>query len=160
MSSSSTLNLTPITLRQARQFITAHHRHNIAPRGWRFGVGILADAELVGVAVGGRPVARHLDDGTTLEVTRTCTDGTPNANSMLYGAIGRAAKALGYARLVTYTLESEPGTSLRASGWEPDAEVSPAPTWNRSSRVRYNTDLFGAQRRPTGTKHRWTRILR
>lgn len=97
------LEIVPVTFRQARAFITTHHRHHPPPPGIKFAVGVAADGHLVGVAIVGRPVARHLDDGRTAEVTRTCTDGTTNANSALYGAAWRAARALGYRRLVTYT---------------------------------------------------------
>ncbi|WP_394814739.1 XF1762 family protein [Streptomyces millisiae] len=99
----SALEIVPVTFRQAKQFIAAHHRHHPPPQGMKVALGVAADDILVGVAVVGRPLARHLDDGRTAEVTRTCTNGTPNANSKLYGAAWRAAKALGYRRLVTYT---------------------------------------------------------
>jgi hypothetical protein len=71
----------------------------------------------------GRPISRYLDDGLTLEVNRCCTDGTKNACSMLYGAAWRAAKALGYKHIVTYTRQSENGASLRASGWTFDGQA-------------------------------------
>jgi hypothetical protein len=100
----------------------------------KFCLGVAIVDTLVGVATVGRPVARHLDDGYTLEVNRTCTlDGTPNVNSMLYGAAWRAAKALGYRRLITYTQEGESGASLRAAGWRLIAELSPRPGWAESS---------------------------
>ncbi len=40
-----------------------------------------------------------------------------NVCSFLYGAAARAAAAMGYNRIITYTLDSENGASLRASGW-------------------------------------------
>ena len=91
---------------------------------------------LVGVAVVGRPVARHYDDGMTLEVNRTATDGTPNANSMLYGAAWRATKALGYHRLITYTQAGESGASLRAAGWCVVGQRTPRKGWDTPSRRR------------------------
>lgn len=94
----------------------------------------------------GRPVARHYDDGTTLEVNRTCTDGTPNANSMLYGAAWRAAKALGYRRLITYTRADESGASLKAAGWKVVAQRSANKGWNCPSRPRVDTTQYGIQR--------------
>lgn len=112
-----TLQIKPITLRRACEFILQHHRHNQPPRGHKFSIGLERGAELVGVATAGRPVARHFDDGLTLEVNRTCTDGTRNANSMLYGAIWRCARAMGYQRAITYTQADETGASLRAAGW-------------------------------------------
>jgi hypothetical protein len=93
---------------------------------------------VVGVIVVGRPVARHLDNGLTLEVTRCCTDGTKNAASMLYGAAWRATKALGYQRLITYTLNTEPGTTLRAAGWKCLYETDGG-SWSCPSRPRVDT---------------------
>lgn len=112
-----TLQLQPITFAEASAFIRQHHRHHLPSVGWKFGVAVNDGANVVGVVTVGRPVARALDNGWTLEVTRLCTTGEKNAASMLYGAAWRAAKALGYRRLVTYTLVSEPGTSLKAAGW-------------------------------------------
>ena len=123
----------PITLREASAFIERHHRHNKPPRGWKFGVGLKLGDELVGVATAGRPVARHYDDGLTLEVNRTCTDGTRNANSMLYGAVWRAAKAMGYKRCITYTQADETGASLRAAGWVKVKELEARKSWAESS---------------------------
>jgi hypothetical protein len=91
------------------------------------------DDDLVGVAIAGRPVARHFDDGLTLEVNRTCTDGTRNANSLLYGAIWRAAKAMGYKRCITYTQHDECGASLRAVGWKRVKEISARGSWADST---------------------------
>jgi hypothetical protein len=153
------VNLRPVDLATARRFVGEHHRHNLPPVGWKWGVGVECDGELVGVAIASRPVARMLDDGLTLEVTRTCTNGARNANSMLYGAIARAAKALGYVRLITYTLASEPGSSLRASGFTLTEEMGERATWATPSRPRYQQDLFGNEHRPTEAKVRWERAL-
>ncbi len=131
-----TLTVVPTSLREASGFITEHHRHHRPPQGMKFALGVAADGVLVGVAVVGRPVTRHLDDGTTLEVTRSCTDGTPNANSKLYGAAWRAARALGYRRLVTYTEEGESGASLRAAGFRPTKIIAPHSGWDRPNRRR------------------------
>jgi hypothetical protein len=98
-----------------------------------------------------------MDDGRTLEVTRTCTQGAKNANSMLYGAICRAAGALGYRRVITYTLETEPGSSLRAAGFTLDARVSPPVNGWESRLGREHVDLFGNERKPAGDKDRWVR---
>jgi hypothetical protein len=110
----------------------------------------------------GRPAARKLQqaDPGLLEVTRVTTDGTPNACSMLYGAICRAAKALGYTSVITYTQEGETGASLRAAGFHPEAELPPARPWTQPSRPRYEENLFGERRRPKGPKTRWRRTLR
>lgn len=113
----------------------ALHRHNKPPRGHKFSIGLNdADDKLVGVVMAGRPVARALDDGLTLEVNRTCTDGTKNANSMLYGAVWRAAIAMGYRRCITYTQADESGASLRAVGWTRVAELAPRAGWAESTK--------------------------
>jgi hypothetical protein len=131
------LHLVPVRSRDARQFVAMWHRHHPPPVGQIFAVGVATEeGVLVGVAIVGRPVARMLDNGQTLEVTRTATDGTRNANSLLYGACWRAARALGYTRLITYTQAGETGASLRAAGWRVVAERPATPGWGRPSRPR------------------------
>ena len=131
------LTIVPITFRQACAFIAAYHRHHRPPRGMKFALGVVDDSgELVGVATVGRPVARHLDDGWTVEVTRTCTRGARNANSMLYGSAWRVALAMGYYRLITYTQRGETGASLRAAGLRAVAALSGRPGWHTPSRPR------------------------
>lgn len=127
------LVVVPITFRAACEFVASLHRHNKPPRGHKFSIGLECDGVLVGVAMAGRPVARHFDDGRTLEVNRTCTDGTKNANSALYGAIWRAAKAMGYSRCITYTQAAESGASLRAAGWIRVKELSARKSWAEST---------------------------
>ena len=112
------LKLITVSLARANAFVAAHHRHHKPVRGHKFSLGCEQDGVLIGVAIVGRPVSRYLDDGNTLEVNRLCTTGEKNACSFLYGAAARAAKALGYEKIITYTLDTEPGTSLRAAGWE------------------------------------------
>ena len=142
------LELVPITLREACAFVRAHHRHHKPPRGCRFVVGCADDGAIVGVAIVGRPLARHLDDQWTAEVTRVCVlERARNACSLLYGACWRAARALGFRRLVTYTLADEGGASLRGAGWRVVAETAGG-TWSRASRPRVDEH-------PTQTKLRW-----
>jgi hypothetical protein len=112
------LDLVPVTLAEANAYVESKHRHHPPVVGHKFSLGAYIDDMIVGVVIVGRPVARHLDNGFTLEVTRLCTDGSKNACSFLYGAAWRACKALGYRKLVTYTLQSEGGASLRAAGWK------------------------------------------
>jgi hypothetical protein len=113
------------------------HRHHQPPAGQIFAVGCADDdGVLRGVAIVGRPVARHYDNGQTLEVTRVATDGTRNACSMLYAAAWRATTALGYTRLITYTQDGETGSSLRAAGWRPIGQRAAHPGWDRPSRPR------------------------
>lgn len=130
------LDLVPVTFAEAKGFVDGYHRHHRAPVGHKFSIGIADAGELVGVAIVGRPVARQLDDGRTLEVIRTATDGTRNANSMLYGACTRASFALGYVRLVTYTEQGETGASLRAAGFKVIAERRPRGGWSTPLRPR------------------------
>jgi len=142
-----TLTIVPVTFRQACQFIDAHHRHHRPPQGMRLALGVADGSTLVGVATVGRPVARHLDDGRTAEITRTCcADGARNANSMLYAACWRAARAVGYQRLVTYTQTGETGGSLRAAGFHPTAHLDPHHGWDRPSRPRPDDDGGGVAR--------------
>lgn len=134
------LRIVPCDYRTAAEFVTMHHRHHPAPVGHKFSIGLALADELVGVAMVGRPVARHYDDGTTLEVNRTCIAGhVPNGNSMLYGAAWRAAKALGYRRLITYTQQGESGASLRAAGWQVVAERDARPGWDAPTRRRHTS---------------------
>lgn len=130
------LTIVPVDWRTARGFVTDWHRHHPPPRGYRFAVGVANGTQLVGVLIAGRPVARHTDNGATLEVTRVATDGTPNACSALYAAGWRAAKALGYRRLVTFTRIDESGASLRGAGWRVIGERPAVPGWDRPSRRR------------------------
>lgn len=104
-------------------------------------------------------MARLLDDGQTLEIIRVCTDGTPQACSMLYGALCRAGKALGYTRAVTYTLGTEPGTSLRAAGFVKSSNTNGGRDWARAARPRYEEDLFGSRRIECQERVRWDRLL-
>jgi len=141
------LTLTPCTLSDANAFVKQWHRHHKPTQGGLFAVAVSFGHEICGVAIVGRPVARALDDAWTAEVTRVATDGTRNACSMLYGACWRAARALGWRRLVTYTLESEPGTSLKAAGWKVVGKVK-GRSWDCPSRPRVD-------KHPTQGKLRW-----
>jgi hypothetical protein len=132
------LEVTPINLDEANAFVAAHHRHHKPVPGAKFCLAVSDGEKVHGVAIVGRPVARKLDNGWTLEVNRLCTDGTRNACSMLYGAAWRAAKALGYRRLITYTLPAEGGASLRASNWKCLGERGGG-NWNVPSRPRIDT---------------------
>jgi len=126
------LLVVPLTLREASAFIAQHHRHHKPPRGMKFAIGIERAGELVSVATAGRPVARAYGP-RVLEVNRTCTDGTKNANSMLYGAARRAAVAMGYEKVLTYTEETESGATLRAAGFRVDKILPARGSWEQSS---------------------------
>lgn len=133
------LQITPINLSEANAFVTKYHRHHKPVPGSKFSIAVSDETGLVrGVAIVGRPVARNSDDGWTLEVNRCCTDGARNACSMLYGASWKAAKALGYRRLITYTLPEEGGASLRGAGWSLIG-LRGGGNWNVKSRPRIDT---------------------
>jgi len=147
------LIITPITIKEACVYVDAHHRHHRAPQGALFAVAVsTVDAEgnatNGGVALVGRPVSRHEQaDSWTAEVIRVATDGTKYACSALYGACWRAARAIGYQRLITYTLQAESGTSLRGAGWTQIAECKGG-SWSRKDRPRIDTH-------PTQGKFKW-----
>lgn len=138
--------MVPVSLDQAGRFIEAFHRHHRRMKAHKFSVGVARESDglLVGVAIIGRPVARAFDDGRTLEVSRSCTDGTANANSMLYGAAWRTARGMGYTRLITYTQAGESGASLRGAGWTMLGVRRPRSGWNMPGRERddkHQTDI-------------------
>jgi len=143
----SRLQLVPVTLAEANEFVRQHHRHHKPVPGAKFCIGVSDGEKICGIAIVGRPVARMTDDGWTLEVNRTCTDGTRNANSMLYGACQRAAWALGFRKLITYTLPEEGGASLRGSGFRLVGTAGGG-SWSRTSRPRVDTH-------PLQQKIRW-----
>jgi len=117
------MKIIPITFREATEFVEQYHRHHKSPQGCKFCIGCKEGEQLVGVAICGRPVSRHLDDGKTLEITRLCTDGTRNVCSKLYGACVRIAREMGYEKVITYILASENGASLKASNFVCEGEA-------------------------------------
>lgn len=141
------LELQPISLREACAYIKKHHRHHKPPRGCKFVIGLNDGEEVVGVIVVGRPVSRMMDDGYTAEVTRCCVNGAKNACSMLYAAAWRAARAMGYRKIITYTLPEESGSSLKGAGWTCIGEAGGG-SWSRKGRPRVDTH-------PTQVKLRW-----
>jgi hypothetical protein len=136
----SRLTVVPVTQADAGAFIVTHHRHHFPLKvGYVFCIAVADESgEIRGVAVVGRPCTRALWDGWTLEVRRVATDGCPNACSALYGAAWRVSRAMGYRRLVTYILASEPGISLNAAGWKNVGELKARKTWDFPSRPRVN----------------------
>lgn len=144
------LHVSPITQAEANEFVRQYHRHHKPLKvGYVFSVAVADEDGVRGVAIIGRPTSQYLFDGYTLEVRRVATDGAKNACSMLYGAAWRAARALGYRQLITYTLASESGSSLRASGWHVVARVS-GQKWDAPGRDRPRVELH-----PTTPKLRW-----
>lgn len=142
------LEIVPVDFAQACAFVAQHHRHHQPPIGHKFSIGVADDGVLVGVAIVGRPVSRVLaaDPVRTLEVTRSATDGTRNANSKLYGAARQIAFAMGYDRIITYTQDGESGASLRAAGYRVIAQRPPRRGWDTPSRSREGNGTDGIAR--------------
>lgn len=145
------LTAKPIERKAANAFVDALHRHHSHTVGDKCRVACYDGDKLVGVAQLGRPVARALDDGATIEVLRLCTDGTANACSFLYGRAARIARELGYKKVITYILCSESGASLKASGWHKEADTQGG-SWDCPSRPRVT-------KAPTVPKQRWAKNL-
>jgi hypothetical protein len=146
------LCITPVTLREANAFITRYHRHHKARKGLDYfaaACSLEEEKRIVGVVIVGRPHALALCNGFTAEATRVCTDGTRNAPSMLYRGAWRACRALGYLKLITYTLPEEGGASLRGAGFVCVGEAVGG-SWDRPNIGRPRVDLH-----PTQTKLRW-----
>ncbi len=141
------LTVQPIDFSEACLFVAKHHRHHRPPVGNKFAIAVNDGSKVVGVLIAGRPVARNLDNGLTLEVTRCCTDGTRNACSILYAHAWKAAKSLGFVRMITYTLPQEGGSSLQATGAICVGEAGGG-KWTTKKRKR-NDDW------PLTTKWRW-----
>lgn len=158
------LEIVPLSLADARRYVADNHRHNEPPIAHRFSIGLQRDdGTLAGVVIAGRPVARMLNDGRTVELLRLTTEGDKNACSRLYGAACRAAQAMGYRRVVTYTLEEEPGTSLKAAGFRRDGKAGGGDWYRPSQPQRVGGSalitLWGDRKIPTGPKVRWVREL-
>lgn len=149
-SNSVKLEIRPIGLKTANSFVEKYHRHHKATAGHKFSICVCCGETIVGVAICGRPVSRYMDDGTVIEINRLCTDGTKNACSMLYGACCRIAKDMGYRKIITYILQSETGSSLKASNFICEGEAGGG-MWT-GSRARDN----GV---PKEKKTRWSREL-
>ena len=147
------MRLVPVTFREAKAFVREHHRHSAPQKGHRFSVGLAEGEELIGVATVGRPIARLLDTDGTAEVTRCCVrPGAPKGScSKLYAACWRAWRAMGGTRLITYTLQTETGASLRGAGWKIVGEVSRGGQWNRASRPRQQAEIYDMP------KYRWAK---
>jgi hypothetical protein len=143
----------PLELKEATKFVKENHRHNEPVYRDKFRCGCVDDNGILrGVVQVGRPNARALQDGKTVEIVRNCSDGYENACSFLYARALRAAKALGYEKAVTYILETEDGASVKASGFTFEAVVKGGRTWDCPSRPRKTI-------MPTCDKQRWGKDL-
>jgi len=156
------IEVRPIELSDANNFVAQHHRHHKPVQGHRFSVSSWERNRLCGVAICGRPVAKAYNPLEVLEVLRLCTDGTPHACSCLYAACARAAKAIGYRRIQTYILDTESGTSLKAAGWTSDG-VTNGGQWQRPGDWSdpLQSTLFQRNRtdQPVCNKVRWCRFF-
>lgn len=158
------MKIIPVTYKQASDFVNMYHRHHSASQGCKFCIGVQDNDKLVGVAMCGRPVARKLDDGFTLEINRVCTLGQKNACSMLYGACCRIAKNMGYKKVITYLLESENGASVKASNFTYDG-IAGGVNWT-SERVQKEIKIYTLlgeeiikKQPPEEMKTRWVKYL-
>lgn len=159
------LEVRPISIAKANAFVEQYHRHHGKKTGCRFALAVYDGEQLHGVAICSNPVARNADDGLTLEVARLCTDGTRNACSILYGACARVAKEMGFRKIQTYILESELGTSLKASGWKCEGEAG-RESWSKYISRRQEgreafaqMELFPKKKPPEEMKTRWARVF-
>ena len=146
------MTIIPLTLKEANKFVNNHHRHHKPVVGHRFSIGLMIDTQLVGVAIVGRPVARMSDDGFTAELTRLATLGHKNACSKLMGAVARICKEMGFIKVQTYILESELGSSVKASGWQMEA-ITKGRQWKHTDQKFRRTD------QPKENKIRYAKYL-
>ena len=158
------LTAVPIELKQAQAFINQLHRQHAAAVRDKFRIAAMQDGEIVGVAQVGRPISRNLCDGYTLEVLRLCTNGGKDVCSFLYSRCARIAKEMGYRKIITYILESEPGTSLKASGWTLEDGNCGGATWENCTRTKQRpvqlSMIEQKQKYPVGVaKQRWAKKL-
>ena len=155
------LKIIPLHLKAANDYILKNHRHHTKVRGCKFCIGILdQQKQLRGVAIASRPLSRYLDDGWRLEVTRLCTDGVQNGCSKLYSSVARIAKEMGYREIITYILETEIGSSLKASGWHFDGNNAGG-IWSPAHNPRNKQySLFALpQHYPVESKKKWLKVL-
>ena len=138
-----------IELKNANRFIAQFHRHNKPVIRAKFQIGLMESEELIGIGIVGRPIARMLSNGKTVEILRTCIkEGYPNACSMIYARLKRISQLLGYEKVITYTLQKESQSSLKALGASIVAEVKPQ-DWNRKNRRRSSQPVYKE------SKYRW-----
>ncbi len=145
------LQIMPISIRQADKFIEVYHRHNKKAGNGKFAIACYNERILVGVSIGGRPRSRHLDNGKTFEVYRVCTDGTRNATSFLYARMKRIAQLMGYLKSITYSLQTEKGSSLKAIGAIVEKSVHHNRQWNNYGKIKRSSQTV-----TTEPKYRWS----
>ena len=119
------LSIIPLSLKEANEFVTKYHRHNKKCAGHKFSIGAVYKNEIVGVVIVGRPVARKLDNRFTLEINRNCVlDTAPKGTcSFLYSRAIKIWQTMGGKKIITYTLETESGSSLKAVNFNKETTV-------------------------------------
>ncbi len=143
------MKIIPLHLKQANDFVDKHHRHNKKVLSHKFSLGLEKDGKLVGVSIAARPIARLLDNGKTLEIRRVCVlEGNPNACSKLLARMKQLGQLMGYERVITYTLQSESGSSLRAINARCSREVKPS-NWKRKGKAYKHQPVYDEY------KYRW-----
>lgn len=146
------MHVIPLELKALNQLVVSLHRHHKPVQGHRFSIGAVQEGKIVGGCSVGRPTARLTDQHKILEVTRLVTDGTQNCCSFLYSAAARIGKEMGYEKIQTFILETEPGTSLKASGWS-FSGTSSGGDWTRVSKPGRRQD------QPQCPKHKYVKVL-
>ena len=155
------LVIKPITLKGANEYVINHHRHHSKVQGHKFSLSVWENDRLCGVAIVGHPQSRRIDNSNTLEVLRLCTDGTYNACSILYARCAKIGKDMGYSKIITYILESESGTSLKASGWHCEEERCGGLHWTgeREKERHKQISFLPEKETPKEMKQRWVKEL-
>lgn len=148
--------ITPLSFADAKAFVNDYHRHNVAPQGHKFSIGLKAAGELIGAVIASTPKARWRNDGKTLEINRCCAkSGYYNACSKLYSLAVKTGRGMGYTRFITYTLAEEPGSSLKAAGFRLCGVTQASPHgWDAPSRHRNLPERY-----PEGQKNVWIRCV-
>lgn len=158
------LIIKPISLKKANEYVIQNHRHHDKVQGHKFSLSVWDEDRLCGVAIVGHPQSRMIDNDNVLEVLRLCTDGTYNACSILYARCAKVGKDMGYQKIITYILESETGTSLKASGWTCEEEKCGGFSWGGQREVerhKYEQMTIFVDRKlpPKELKQRWAKDL-
>jgi hypothetical protein len=159
--------IAPIPLSVANDFVKKYHRHNDERKIHKFSLGLYKKSEdkdiLIGVAICGSPTGISYNGKSFLEVYRVCVTEANNSCSMLYGRCTRIAKELGYEKLITYTLKTEPGTTVKASGFELETDEAGGKKWTgkraKEREKKRNEAGIVLKLPPEEKKNRWAKLL-
>lgn len=142
------LQIVPISIKQANEYVAKWHRHNSPVRIARFALAVQGeDGNIHAVGIVGLPLARALMDGYIVEILRVASDGTRNTCSMLYGNCRKAAFALGFNRVITYNLHTESGASLKAAGFQLVCTTAGGKTWQNRPGRKHQQVVFSEKNR-------------